>query len=136
VLKFDLEAPFSNCVMKKKVLVVDDSALIRRQVAAALEGAGFETCQAVDGIDALEKLAESSDFILIVSDVNMPRMSGVDLLERVRSLPNVAGIPFVILTSDGQAASIQRARQLGVGGYLRKPFKPDMLLAAVHKLAS
>lgn len=122
--------------MKKKVLVVDDSITIRKQVVAAVESAGFEAVQAVDGVDALEKMATAGDVSIIVSDVNMPRMSGVDLLERIRGEAATANIPFVILTSDGQAASVQRARQLGVGGYLKKPFRAELLLAAIHKLAS
>lgn len=122
--------------MKKVILVVDDSLIIRRQLSTALVAAGFETVQAVDGQDALTQVAQLPQVDLIISDVNMPRMSGVELLENIRQNPRFAETPFVMLTSDGQTALIQRARELGAKGWIKKPFNADLMVATAQKLAS
>jgi two-component system chemotaxis response regulator CheY len=113
-----------------KVLIVDDSIMVRRQVGMALTGAGFHIVEACDGADALEKLAANADVGLVVCDVNMPRMNGLEFLEKVR-----AGLPVMMLTTDGQPELIRRAKELGAKGWLVKPFKPDLLVAAARKLA-
>ena len=120
--------------MTAKVLVIDDSALVRRQVGKALSTAGFAIHEATDGVDALEKLAGSPDTRLIVCDVNMPRMNGLEFLEQL----NARGtrIAVVMLTSEGQPELVERAKALGAKGWLVKPFKPDMLVAAARKLTA
>ncbi len=117
-----------------KVLVVDDSAMVRQQVGRALTGAGFAVLEASDGLDALAKLDASPDTQLVVCDVNMPRMSGIELLERLNA--NASTIPIVMLTTEGQADLIQRAKALGAKGWIVKPFKAELLIAAAKKLTT
>jgi two-component system chemotaxis response regulator CheY len=115
------------------IMIVDDSALVRRQVSTALKERGYSVAEAVDGVDALEQLAASTNTKLIVCDVNMPRMNGIELLERLSAQSSL--IPVVMLTTEGQPELIQRARALGAKGWIVKPFKPEFLVATAAKLA-
>ncbi len=119
--------------MSKTVLVVDDSAMIRMQVKRALNGAGFTTIEAVDGQDAFEKMGDGID--LVVCDVNMPRMSGIEFLERVRDEGD-PDVPVLMLTTEAQPELIRQARDMGAKGWIVKPFKPHLLIAAVTKMAA
>ena len=121
--------------MSKMVMVVDDSFMVRQQVGKALKGAGFEVVEAGDGQDALEKLGVNPGVALVVCDVNMPRMSGIEFLERLREDQSQAALPVVMLTTEGQNDIIQRAKALGAKGWITKPFKADLLIAAAKKLA-
>ena len=118
--------------MTPSVLIVDDSLLVRRQVSAALKALGYSMLEAADGIEALAQLEANPATRLIVCDVNMPRMNGLELLERLLSLGNA--IPVVMLTTEGQPELIQRAKSLGAKGWLVKPFKPEFLVATAKKL--
>jgi two-component system chemotaxis response regulator CheY len=120
--------------MHKKVLVVDDSVTIRLQVAAALAPAGFDIVEAIDGEDALSKLHATKDLALVLCDVNMPRMNGLDLLDAANKL--AFAVPFVMLTTEGQPDLIARAKSSGAKGWIVKPFKPELLVAAVRKLTA
>jgi two-component system chemotaxis response regulator CheY len=118
--------------MTARIMVIDDSLLVRRQVTAALKTPGYLVTEAVDGVDALEKLAQHPDTRLIVCDVNMPRMNGIELLERLCAQGST--VPVVMLTTEGQPELIQRAKALGAKGWIVKPFKPEFLLATAAKL--
>jgi two-component system chemotaxis response regulator CheY len=118
--------------MVKKVLVVDDSETIRQQVRLTLAGAGFAILEAVDGIDGLEKIRLNGDLALIISDVNMPRMTGLEMVTELQRLE--CRVPILMLTTEGQVSLIQRARAAGAKGWLVKPFKPEILGTAVSKL--
>ena len=120
--------------MAVKVLVIDDSMMVRQQVGRALTTAGFTVIEATDGVDALEKLSAASDTSLVVCDVNMPRMNGIEFLERVNQ--TTLKIPVVMLTTEGQPELIQRAKALGAKGWIVKPFKPELLVAAAKKLTA
>jgi two-component system chemotaxis response regulator CheY len=116
----------------KKILVIDDSETIRQQVKQALAATGCEIIEAVDGIDGLDKLRTIADVELALCDVNMPRMNGLDMLAEVqRTGPK---IPILMLTTEGQPSLIRRARESGAKGWIVKPFKPELLVAAVTKL--
>jgi two-component system chemotaxis response regulator CheY len=118
--------------MASKILIADDSMLVRRQVATALKGAGFVVIEAVDGEDALGKA--TPDLALIVCDVNMPKMSGLELLEKLHASPTLSVVPFVMLTTEAQPGMFERAKAHGAKAWLIKPFKADLLLAAIQKL--
>lgn len=120
--------------MGQRIMIVDDSAMIRMQVKRALTGAGHEVIEAVDGRDALEKLSGGPEPALLVCDVNMPRMNGIELLQNLRNLGFSA--PIVMLTTEGQPDMIRKARLLGAKGWMVKPFKAHMLLASVTKLVA
>ena len=116
----------------KKILVIDDSETIRQQVKQALAATGYEIIEAVDGIDGLEKLRAVADLDMALCDVNMPRMNGLDMIAEVqRTGPK---IPILMLTTEGQPSLIRRARESGAKGWIVKPFKPELLVAAVTKL--
>lgn len=121
--------------MATKILIVDDSAMVRRQVTSALAGAGFAVVEAVDGEDAREKLAASPDTQLIVCDVTMPRMNGIEFLEAIRQEARFDAVPVVMLTTEGRPDMIRRAKALGAKGWIVKPFKSDLLVSAVQRLA-
>jgi two-component system chemotaxis response regulator CheY len=122
--------------MSRKVLVVDDSASVRQQVRLALDEAGFETIDAIDGVDGLNKLAEHPDLSLVICDVNMPNMDGLEMLEKAQNQPATSEIPIVMLTTEGQPGMIERAKQAGAKGWIVKPFKPHLLVATAEKLAT
>ena len=113
------------------ILVVDDSNLVRRQVSTALTGAGYVVVEACDGADALVKLTLHPGVALVICDVNMPRMSGIELLQQIR-----ADVPVIMLTTEGQPEIMARAKSLGAKGWILKPFKPSHLLAAAEKVIS
>lgn len=122
--------------MDKKILVVDDSATVRQQVRAALAEAGFEIVEAEDGVEGLDAIVSSEDLSAVVCDVNMPRLDGLQLLEMLNQRGKVPGLPFLMLTTEGQPALMQRAKAAGASGWLVKPFKPAALVATVRKLTA
>jgi DNA-binding response OmpR family regulator len=119
--------------MRRKILAVDDDAYIVRLVKLTLERAGYEVVTALDGRDAAALVdVERPD--LIICDVMMPRMSGFDLLRRLRSEPGTSSIPLIMLTARGGDTDVSDGWALGVDTYLSKPFSPEELLAFVSRL--
>ena len=118
-----------------KVLVVDDSMMIRVQVSKILAAAGFEPIDAVDGLDALDKVKEH-DVALVICDVTMPRMGGLDFLEELRKDERFKTLAAVMLTTEAQSDLVARSKSLGAKGWIIKPFKPDLLVAAARKLTA
>jgi len=127
----DLTAPAA-----KKVLVIDDSATIRHQVKAVLVPGGFEVLEACDGTEGAEAINGTADLTAVICDVNMPRMGGLEMLESIKSDPRHLALPVVMLTTEGQSELVQRAKLAGAKGWIVKPFKPELLLAAIRKLTS
>jgi two-component system chemotaxis sensor kinase CheA len=119
---------------RRRILVVDDALTVRELQRSILERAGFDVRVAVDGSEALSKLAEEpSD--LVLTDVEMPTMDGFALTEAIRAHPSVANIPVLILTSRSSDADRQRGLDAGADGYIVKSgFDEGSLLAAVHRL--
>ncbi len=122
--------------MGKKIIVIDDSQTIREQVATTLRKAGFEIIEAVDGVDGAEVIERTPDAALAICDVNMPKKNGLELLEDLKGSGRTTALPVLMLTTEGQPQLIERARKAGAKGWLVKPFKADLLLAAVKKLTS
>ncbi|HEY3255951.1 MAG TPA: response regulator [Polyangiaceae bacterium] len=122
--------------MNKKVLIVDDSATVRQQVRAVLSSAQFDVIEAVDGVEGVEAIERLVDLAAVICDVNMPRMDGLEMLETVRKDPRSAQLPIVMLTTEGQHELVQRAKAAGAKGWIVKPFKPELLLAAIRKLTA
>lgn len=120
--------------MGKKIVVVDDSRTARQQVRITLTGAGYEVIEAVDGNDGLLKIMSNADAALVVCDVNMPNLNGLEMLKALRLEQPGAQMPIIMLTTEAQPALLQQAKQAGAKGWIVKPFKPEMLVAAVRKL--
>lgn len=122
--------------MSKKVVVIDDSQTVRQQVGMALRQAGFEVIEAADGDEGVELLGRVADVAMVICDVNMPRMNGLDFLDAIKKDGKNANLPILMLTTEGQPQLIERAKKSGAKGWVVKPFKPELLVAAVKKLAS
>ena len=122
--------------MPSPVMVVDDSQMVRKQVARTLIAAGFTVIEAKDGADALAQLSTLDPGpSLIVLDVNMPNMGGIEFLQNLRRRgPEFVMPAVVMLTTEGEPRLMQEAKGLGAKGWIVKPFKPEMLVAAVQKL--
>lgn len=118
----------------KRVLVVDDSPSVRQQVSMSLSQAGYEVVEAGDGTEGVTKIASDRAIGLVICDINMPRMNGLEMIEMVKKEPQNAALPIIVLTSEGQPALIDRAKKAGAKGWIVKPFKADLLVAAVKKL--
>jgi len=114
------------------ILVVDDSETVRQHVRECLEHAGFAVIEASDGVEGLEVVESTPDLSLVMLDVNMPRMGGLDMLERMQQQNRTP--PVLVLTSEAQPALIERAKAAGAKGWLVKPVKPDLLVAAIGKV--
>ena len=118
------------------VLVVDDSSSMRDVIAHHLTLIGCTVTQAAEGIEALYR-ARHTAFDLVVTDVHMPAMGGLELLEELRKLPSYTSTPVFMLTSDYAAERVQQARRLGVTIWLKKPVDLDVLVFhARHALDS
>lgn len=114
------------------ILAVDDSASMRAAVRFTLEGAGYRALEACDGQDALSKM--SQDVRLVLTDLNMPRMNGIDLVKAIRANSQYRGLPIVMLTTESQELQKQAGRAAGATAWIVKPFKPEQLIAVLKKV--
>jgi two-component system chemotaxis response regulator CheY len=119
--------------MSKTIMTVDDSASIRQMVSFTLREAGYQVLEAVDGRDALSKLNGSSVHMLL-TDLNMPNMDGLELIRQVRANAACKFIPIIMLTTESQAEKKQEGKAAGATGWIVKPFKPEQLIAVVKKV--
>jgi two-component system chemotaxis response regulator CheY len=119
-------------------MIVDDSAIVRQQVTLALIEAGFEVLEAVDGQDAAERIEAVPGIAMLICDVNMPRLNGLELLEKLGGGESGKKLPFpvVMLTTEGHAEVIAQAKGLGAKGWMVKPVVPQILVATVRKLTA
>ena len=117
----------------KRILTVDDSASVRQMVCFTLQKAGYEVAEAVDGRDGIDK-ACSGKFDLIVTDLNMPNVDGIQLITAVRKLPGYSFVPILMLSTESQAEKKDAGRKAGATGWIVKPFNADQLVAVVQKL--
>jgi two-component system chemotaxis response regulator CheY len=119
--------------MAKSILVVDDSASVRKLVRLTLESAGYAVVEAGDGKDALDKLA-GQKVHLVISDVNMPNMDGIALVAEMKKSSSHKFIPVIMLTTEDGAEKMRQGQEAGAKAWMVKPFRPQQILAAVGKL--
>jgi len=117
-----------------KVLIIDDSEKVRQEVLRALTDEGYEVIEAIDGRDGLQKLRAHPDLALALCDINMPVMTGLDLLSQISK--DGSKTPIVMLTSEGQPSLVSRAKQLGARGWMLKPVRTESLIGVVRRLTS
>lgn len=119
--------------MSKTILIVDDSASLRQVVKMALEGAGYAVLEAGDGQAALA-LLDGRKIGMVVCDVNMPRMNGIEFVKAAKALPAYRFLPILMLTTEGQESKKEEGKAAGAKAWMLKPFSPTTLLNAVSKL--
>lgn len=118
--------------MSKTILTVDDSKSIREAVRFALEPLGYEIVEAEDGLDGIAQL-EKEKVDLVITDLNMPNLDGLEFIEAVRQRDEFAGLPLVMLTTEGQADKMRRGKKAGASGWIVKPFNELQLELTVKK---
>jgi two-component system, chemotaxis family, chemotaxis protein CheY len=119
--------------MKKRILLVDDSASVRTVAGIALRGAGYDVVEASNGQEGLTKL-QGERIHLIISDVNMPVLDGIAFLKEVKKHPNYKFTPVIMLTTEAGADKKAAGREAGAKAWITKPFQPQLLVDAVSKL--
>lgn len=119
-----------------QILVVDDSAAIRNEVASFLKSNNFSVEVAVDGVDGLNKARSDREIKLIISDVNMPNMDGLTMVEKVRSELGNQSVHIIMLTTENDPNMKTRGKAAGVKGWIVKPFNGANALGAITKLVS
>ncbi len=115
------------------ILTVDDSVSMRQLVSFTLKQAGFEVVECVDGADALAK-APGARADLVLTDVNMPKMDGIELIRNLRQLPAYKFTPMLLLTTEAAADKKAAGKAAGATGWIVKPFDPDQLVATIRKV--
>ena len=119
--------------MSKVALTVDDSKTIREMVGFTLKGAGYSILEAEDGAKALDVL-KVSNVDVIITDLNMPNMNGLDMIKNVRANPKFSATPILMLTTEGDANKKMEGKNAGATGWIVKPFQPDKLIEVVKKV--
>lgn len=119
--------------MAKNILIVDDSESIRELVGLTLEMAGYAVSKGCDGVDALS-LLDGRELDLIITDLNMPNMDGIQYLKEVRKKAGYSNIPVLVLTTESQQSKKEEAKTAGATGWIVKPFVPEKLLEIVKKV--
>jgi two-component system chemotaxis response regulator CheY len=115
-----------------KILVIDDSKLIHRMFSVILPKTVLVS--ALDGQEALTRLAEHPDTDLIFLDINMPKMNGLEFLTQVKADPALAAIPVVIISTEGKEEDTLRGLRAGAAAYVKKPFRNESILDIVYRL--
>ena len=120
--------------MLKKVLVVDDSALIHQMYKMVLMRYRCEIVAALNGQDGLDKLAQHPDVSMMLVDINMPLMNGLEFIQKVKATGKYDHIPIIIVSTEGKEEDTQRGLAIGAKGYVKKPFQPSDLHSLIAKL--
>lgn len=121
-------------IRTRNILVADDEPHIGRIIQLKLERAPYSVTLVEDGRAALERLESSDPIDLVLLDIMMPFVSGLEVLEIIRKLPHRSDTPVIILTAKGQDADRERALELGATDFLTKPFSPNKLLQRIDDL--
>lgn len=119
--------------MAKCIMIVDDSASMRQMVSFTLKKAGYDVVEAVNGKDGCDKIKQSK-VDLIVTDLNMPEMNGIDFIREVRLNPSYKFTPVLMLTTESQKDKIDEGKKVGCSGWIVKPFSPEHLLSTIQKM--
>jgi len=119
--------------MSKRIMIVDDSESMRMMVAFTLTGGGYEVVEASDGRGALEQLKDGP-VDMIITDVNMPHLNGIELVRKVREHEESRFIPILLLTTESNESKKKEGREAGATGWIVKPFRSEQLLGAVRKV--
>jgi two-component system chemotaxis response regulator CheY len=118
----------------KRVLVVDDSATTRALIVATIEEMeGFETIEAPNGFEALKRLPQQR-LDLIVTDINMPDINGLEIVHFVKHHPQYKSIPLIIVSTEGSEDDVKKGLELGASAYVKKPFEPDVLRSTIRQV--
>ena len=119
--------------MSKRILVIDDSPIIRNLHSVILKSAGFQTEDAENGFDALEK-ALNTDFDLMIVDINMPKMDGFTFCKEIRTNEKYKETPLLIISTESEAGDKMKGFKAGANLYLIKPVKPEVLIENINLL--
>lgn len=119
--------------MAKKILAVDDSKSMRQMVAMTIKNAGYDVTEAEDGMVALS-VAKTQQFDLVLTDINMPNMNGIELTTALRSMPNYKMTPIICLTTESSDDMKGKGKSAGATGWIVKPFQPEKLLATIERV--
>lgn len=114
-------------------MTVDDSASVRQMVGFTLRQAGYDVVEASDGRDALAKTTGNS-IRMVITDLNMPNMNGVELIRQLRAQPQFKYIPIIMLTTESHPEQKAAGKAAGASGWIVKPFTPEQLVAVVKKV--
>jgi two-component system chemotaxis response regulator CheY len=117
----------------KKILAVDDSVSIRKSISFILGQEGYEITEAVDGADGLAK-AKADKFGLVITDINMPNMDGIELIKQLRTTEGYKFTAIIALTTENQQSKMEEGKSAGATGWIVKPFTSDKLIAVVKKI--
>lgn len=116
-----------------KILAVDDSKSMRQMVAMSLKSAGHDVTEAEDGVQALTA-AKQAQFDIVVTDINMPNMNGIELIHALRALPNYKFTPILCLTTESSGDMKTKGKEAGATGWIVKPFSPEKLLSVINRV--
>lgn len=119
--------------MGKTILIVDDSESIREVVSFTLENEGYQVLVGIDGKDAT-KFLDGTNIDLIITDLHMPEMNGIEFIKHVRTLDKYKRVPILFLTTESQTSKKMEAKEAGATGWIIKPFVPAKLIAALTKV--
>jgi len=119
--------------MAKTIMIIDDSTSLRQVVNITLKGAGYDVIEASDGNDAIGKL-DGKKINLIISDVNMPGLNGIDMVKKIKQMAQYKFTPIIMLTTESHDNMKQAGKEAGVKAWMVKPFNPNQMLDAVSKL--
>jgi len=117
--------------MSQAILVVDDSPSVRQLMGFSLTSANYRVVEAANGQEALE-LFDKEDVSMVITDLNMPKMDGLQLIRELRSGRASRFLPIVLLTSESEQDNRHRSKEAGASAWLNKPFKPNQLLQMVR----
>lgn len=120
--------------MARVIMTVDDSTTVRQMVSFTLSDAGYQIVEACDGKDALSKLGDSATIDMLITDLNMPNLDGIELIKNVRTQPRHKFVPILMLTTESQETKKQQGKAAGASGWIVKPFSATQLVDVVRKL--
>ena len=119
--------------MGKRIMTVDDAASVRQLVSFTLQKEGYDVVEASNGKEAVEKLSATT-VDMVVTDLNMPEMNGIELIKNLRAQAKYRFIPIIMLTTESQAGAKQEGKAAGATGWIVKPFQPEQLIGVVKKV--
>jgi two-component system chemotaxis response regulator CheY len=129
----DARQRVKGLLMAKTILIVDDAQTVRHLTRFALSKGGYNIVEAEDGLQGLKAL-EKSAVDLIITDLNMPNMNGLDMCRSIKSNERLKHIPIFMMTTESSQEMTLQGKEIGIMAWIVKPFVPEKLLAAVHRV--